>query len=120
MRRLTNFVGALCFFPIFTLVGTTVSFAAPAYELTIIPPASGGIPKVFRIEVASGLVSYISRSDFVAMKEPQNLPAGAYHLYPAVSPNGNKTYWVYRFDAQSGRTWFLTSSNSWQEVLLAN
>jgi hypothetical protein len=90
--------------------------AAPAYELTLVPPAPNGSPPVYRINVASGEVSYESGNNYLAIKDAQPIPAGTYHLHSQVSSDGKGTYWLYRMDADSGRTWFLSAS-VWTEIV---
>jgi hypothetical protein len=56
-------------------------------------------------------------SDFADITDPQAIPVGKYRLYHAETPD-NKTYWLYRLETQSGRTWFC-SNNVWTEVTRA-
>lgn len=87
---------------------------ASSYEMAILPASNAAGPTYYRVNVATGQVAYISGTQFMSTKDAAALPQGDYHLYPQLSPDG-KTYWLYRMDAQSGRTWFL-SNESWAEV----
>jgi hypothetical protein len=95
-------------------VGGTQSWAADSYELTIVTPAVGGSPIVYRIDVATGKVSNVSASPAADVGDPQAIPAGAYQLYVSETPD-NKSYWLYRLETETGRTWFY-SNNSWTEI----
>jgi hypothetical protein len=95
-------------------IGSTGSLAADSYTLTIIPPAMGGNPTAFRINVATGQVSNVSGSPSTNVTDPQPIPAGTYRLYSTATPD-NKIFWLYRLDTQTGRTWF-DSNNSWNEI----
>lgn len=92
------------------------AFAAPAYELTLVPPAPNGSPPVYRINVASGEVSYESGNNYLTIKEAQQIPAGTYHLHLQMGADNKGSYWLYRMDADSGRTWFL-SAGVWTELV---
>jgi hypothetical protein len=96
-----------------TAIGTARSHAEDAYELTIIPAATGGGPSVFRINVATGQVSLLSGSNFTSIPDPQAIPAGKYRLYYTQAPD-NKTFWLYRLEALTGRIWF--DSTNWNEI----
>lgn len=92
----------------------SVAHASSSYEMAVLPASSAAGPTYYRVNVATGQVNYITGTQFAATKDAAALPQGDYHLYPQLSPDG-KTYWLYRMDAQSGRTWFL-SNDSWTEV----
>jgi hypothetical protein len=103
-----RFLSRLATFAAVTLtlaaIGTTTSQAEDAYELTIVPAATGGSPQVFRLNVATGQVSFVSGSNFTAIPDPQPIPAGKYRLYFTQTPD-QSTYWVYRLETLAGRTW---------------
>src|SRR5579862_2321870 len=110
MKRLAIAVLAaqLLFAPI-----ASAAHASSSYEMAIVPASNIAGPTYYRVNVATGQVNYISGTQFTATKDAAALPQGDYHLYPQLSPDG-KTYWLYRMDSQSGRTWFL-SNDSWTE-----
>jgi hypothetical protein len=114
MKILANAIAisAICFF--LTCAYETQAAAGSAYELTLIPPTETGSPTIFRLDVVTGQVSDVSGSPAVAMKDPQPIPPGIYRLY-ATQTSDNKTYWLYRLETLSGRTWFI-SNNTWSEV----
>jgi hypothetical protein len=99
----------------FTVMGSAISSAEDGYELTVIrPDASDGVT-VYRINVETGLVSNVTGATAADVAESQPLPAGEYRLYSAQTPD-KKSYWLYRLDTRSGRTWFF-SNNAWNEVV---
>jgi len=108
--RVTTFAA---FTLILIAIGSTRSLA-DGYDMALIPPPQGGAPTVYRINVTSGEVSSISGSAFSVIKDPQAIPAGKYQLYFTATPD-NKTYWLYRLETQSGRTWFC-SGTTWAEI----
>jgi hypothetical protein len=95
------------------IVGSVTALASPAYELAMTTPGSAGI-SVFRVDVASGAVSNVSNTPIVNMADPQPIPPGNYRLFVATSADG-KTYWLYRIETESGRTWYI-ANNTWREV----
>jgi hypothetical protein len=95
-------------------IGSTRSLAADAYEIAVIPPPIGGGPTMFRLNVTTGQVSLVSVSPSTDVTDPQPIPAGTYRLY-STEPPDNKSFWLYRLETQSGRTWYY-SNNSWIEV----
>jgi hypothetical protein len=97
-----------------TATGSTSSLAEDGYEMAFVAPEIGGGITVFRINVASGQVSNVSGSNFSNTNDPQAIPAGKYRLYVAGTPD-NKTFWLYRLDTLTGRTWFY-SNNAWGEI----
>ncbi len=97
--------------------GATMAMAGSAYELAVITPVPGGGPAIYRIEVASGQVAAIVGSNFAVTKDAQVLTPGSYHLQ-WISSLDAKSYWLYRFDKQTGRTWFY-SGGVWTEYLPA-
>jgi len=112
MRRLAMIVLAL----VFAVVGVATApaaFAAPAYEMAVVVPPLGGGPSIFRIAVATGQVMTIG-TQLGPTVDPAPLPPGDYHLLVTQTPD-QKTYWMFRMDAQSGRVWFL-SDDTWTEI----
>jgi hypothetical protein len=118
MRNVTHFFGAALFFLVMTCIGTSATLGAAAYELTIVPPGLSSSPEIYRLDVASGSVAYVSGNNYAATSDPQPVPPSTYRLYTTVSGDNKGTYWLYRLDMQSGRTWFL-SSGVWHEILPA-
>jgi hypothetical protein len=114
MRFLTRVTTVAAITLTLTAAGSTGSRAEDGYEIAIVPPVTGGGPTVFRINIASGQVSNASGTNLSDVKDPQAVPAGKYRLYVAVTPD-NKTFWLYRLDTQTGRTWF-DSDNTWTEI----
>ena len=101
-----------------TAIGSAKSMAEDGYELAYIPPEIGGSPTIYRINVASGQVSSLGATAFSTVTDPQPIPGGKYRLYSTQTPD-NKSYWLYRLETQTGRTWFY-SNNSWTEVTQGN
>ena len=97
-----------------TAIGSTRSLAEDGYELAFISPATGGGITAFRINVATGQVSNVSGANASDVKDQQAIPAGKYRLYTIETPD-NKSFWLYRLETQTGRTWFY-SDNSWTEI----
>jgi len=98
-----------------TVLGAAETLAEDGYELTIIrPDASDGVT-VYRVNVETGQVSNVSGASVVDIGDPQPIPVGSYRLYSAQTPD-KKSYWLYRLDTRSGRTWFFTN-NAWAEVM---
>ncbi len=95
---------------------TAPSLAEPAYELTVVPPVPNGTPFIYRIDVASGQVSYVSGTNFLVIKDAPPIPPGAYHLHLQTGTDGKGSYWLYRIDAETGRTWFL-GAGTWTEIV---
>ena len=111
LRQLTTFaVIALTL----TAIGSTRSLAEDGYELAVIAPEIGGGPTVYRINVASGQVRNVSGSNISDVNDSQAIPAGKYRLYIGQTPD-NKTYWLYRLETVTVRTWFY-SNNTWTEI----
>jgi gamma-glutamylcyclotransferase (GGCT)/AIG2-like uncharacterized protein YtfP len=108
------FVASSLVLAIAGVTSAPAAFAAPSYQMVVVPPAVAGSPTYFRINVATGQVMYIGGTQFVLTMDSAPLPQGDYHLYSAATPDG-KSYWMYRMDSQSGRTWFITSG-TWTEV----
>ncbi len=101
---------------VFAVAAAPAAFAAPAYEMTLVPASPATGPVYFRINVAPGQVTYIGGGNqFVLTVDAAPLPQGNYHLYEAEAPDGKGSYWMYRMDSQSGRAWFLTGG-AWTEV----
>ncbi len=116
MPPLSKLIGAAALFLAMTSVFAAPSLASPAYELALTAPAAGAGPSIYRINVASGEVSYVSGNNFLGLRDAQPIPPGDYHLHVAISTDGKGTYWLYRLDAATGRTWFL-STGSWTEIM---
>jgi hypothetical protein len=116
MKQFSKAILAGAVFLAATAAGATMALADPAYELSVITPVPGSGPSVYRIDVASGQVSEVVGSNFVTTKDPQALPAGSYHLHWISSADG-KSYWLYRFEAQTGRAWFFNGTQ-WTEYPL--
>jgi hypothetical protein len=114
MKILANAIAISAICLLLTCVGETRAAAGSAYELTLIPPTETGSPTIFRLDVVTGQVSDVSGSSAVNTKDPQPIPPGVYRLY-ATQTSDNKTYWLYRLETLSGRTWFI-SNNTWSEV----
>jgi hypothetical protein len=100
---------------------TSVAFAAPAYEIVIVPPTTTVVgPTFFRINVASGQVVYQSGTQFVVTPDSAALPAGNYHLYRTESLDRKGAWYMDRMDSESGRTWSLSGGGSspfvWTEI----
>ncbi|HLH12349.1 MAG TPA: hypothetical protein VKV77_10785 [Methylovirgula sp.] len=88
------------------------SYAAP-YEMAMVPPAATYGPSYFRIDVETGEVMSVSGGQYSRTTDATPLPPGDYHLFPQVDQKG--TWWLYRMDSKTGRTWFLLN-NAWSEV----
>jgi hypothetical protein len=116
MVPLSKLIRAASFFLVMTCAFATPSLAASPYEITVVPPVPNGSPSIYRINVASGEVSYVSGNNFLAIKDTQPIPPGSYHLHLQTSTDGKGTYWLYRSDADTGRTWFL-SAGIWTEFV---
>ena len=116
MKQFSKVIAAGAVFLAATAAGATMALADPAYELAVITPAPNAGPNIYRIDVASGQVSQLVGNNFVTTKDPQALPPGSYHLH-WISSADAKSYWLYRLDAQTGRTWFFTTF--WTEYLPA-
>ncbi len=86
---------------------STPAFAAHAYEMTVIPATAALTFNVYRIDTATGSVVSSNGVGYVKTSDPTPLPQGDYHLRYAQSFDG-KSYWLYRMDSQTGRTWNLT------------
>jgi hypothetical protein len=116
MVPLSKLIRIASLFLVMTCVFAAPSLAAPAYELTVVPPAPNGAPFIYRINVASGEVSYVSGNNFLAIKDTSQIPPGSYHLHLQMGTDNKGTYWLYRSDAETGRTWFL-SAGVWTEFV---
>jgi hypothetical protein len=116
MVPLSKLIRIASLFLVMTCVFAAPSLAAPAYELTVVPPAPNGAPFIYRINVASGEVSYVSGNNFLAIKDSSQIPPGSYHLHLQMGTDNKGTYWLYRSDAETGRTWFL-SAGVWTEFV---
>jgi hypothetical protein len=100
---------------------TSAAFAAPAYELVVVPSAAAGnLPTFFRINVASGQVVYQSGTQFVVTTDSAALPAANYHMYRTESLDRKGGWSMDRMDSESGRTWALNGGGSspfvWAEI----
>jgi gamma-glutamylcyclotransferase (GGCT)/AIG2-like uncharacterized protein YtfP len=114
MKRSAIFFAAASLVGVASLGGVPAAFAAAAYEAAIVPPAVGGGPTYYRIDVAAGQVVYVAGTQFTPTVDSTPLPQGDYHLHLAATPDG-KSYWLYKMDSQSGRAWFL-SNGRWTEI----
>ncbi len=119
MKWLATTVAAL----LIVFAGADAAKAAGAYEVAIVPPATGDIsPGVFRINVATGQVMTVwgTAKTFSTTVDSAPLPPGDYHLYVIESLDGKGVWNMDRFDAQSGRTWSLSGGGdapfTWTEV----
>ena len=112
--RLTMFAAITLILAAF---GSTKLLAADAYEMALVPPPAGGSPSIFRLNVSTGDVSYVSGTSYLGVPEPQPIPSGTYRLY-LTPASDNKVFWLYRLESQTGRTWFY-SNNTWIEVVQA-
>lgn len=100
---------------------TSAAFAAPAYELVVVPSAvAGNYPTFFRINVASGQVVYQSGNQFVVTTDSATLPPGNYHLYRTESLDRKGGWSMDRMDSESGRAWSLNGGGNspfvWTEI----
>jgi hypothetical protein len=100
---------------------TPAAFAAPAYELVVVPPTTtANLPTFFRINVASGQVVSQSGLQFVVTTDSAALPAGNYHLYRTESLDRKGAWDMDRMDSQSGRAWSLSGGGGspfvWSEI----
>ncbi len=122
MRHLTMIVGAsLLVFTGAEIGAASTAFAAPAYEIAVVPaPVAGSSPVFFRINVASGQVVWQSGSQYVLIVDSKPPPAGNYHLYRTESLDKKGSWNVDRVDSESGRTWSLSGGGAtpfgWQEI----
>ncbi len=116
MVPLSKLIGAASLFLAMTCAFAAPSLAASPYELTVVPPVPSGSPFIYRINVASGEVSYVSGNNFLALKDARPIPPGSYHLHLQMSSDGKGTYWLYRMDTETGRTWFL-GAGAWTEIV---
>jgi hypothetical protein len=114
MRFLSKLAAFAAISLTFTAIGNTSSLAEDGYELAMLPPATGGSITVFRINTATGQVSSVSGTSMSPVADPETLPAGKYRLYFSQTPD-NKSFWLYRLETTTGRTWF-DGSNSWTEI----
>jgi hypothetical protein len=117
MKNLPKFISTTTLFLAVSLAGTGLAFADSAYELTLIRPGLNEAPTVFRTNVASGAVNYMSGggTNFLTVADPKPVPPGSYHVYGVTSEDKKGSYWLYRIDQQSGRTWYI-SNNTWYEM----
>lgn len=116
MKQFSKVIAAGAVFLATAATGATMALAESAYELVVITPAPNAGPNIYRVEVASGQVLQVVGNNFVTTKDPQTLPPGSYHLQWISTADG-KSYWLYRFDAQTGRTWFFNGTQ-WTEYPL--
>ncbi len=118
MKDLPNFVSPTALFLTMSLAGAGVALGDSTYELTLIRPGLNEYPTLFRTNVASGQVNYLfgGGTNFQIVADPKPVPPGSYHLYGVTSEDKKGSYWLYRIDQQSGRTWYI-SNNTWYEIL---
>jgi hypothetical protein len=114
MRHWRALLSSALLFVYVTAVGSRAALAAPSYELAMTTPGGSGALTVYRINVASGEVANVSEIPSTNIVDPQPVPAANYRLFVATQSNGT-TYWLYRLETESGRTWFL-SGGAWKEV----
>jgi hypothetical protein len=115
MQRLMRSVTGLFLLIAVTCTGAAASAATPAYEVTVVTPGGSATPIIYRLNVATGEVSYTYGVNFSGTKDPQAVPQGAYKLYAATSADGKGNYWLYRLETQSGRLWVL-GAGVWNEI----
>ena len=84
MQRLMRSAIGLFLLAAVTCAGATASLAAPAYELTVVTPGGSATPVIYRVNVATGDVSYTYGVNFSGTKESPACPAR--HL-PALCGN---------------------------------
>jgi hypothetical protein len=114
MRHLRAFLSSALLIFSAAEVASTPALAVPTYELAMTTPATSGNLTVYRLNVASVVVANVSSSPMTNVIDPQPVPPGSYRVFVASSGDG-KTYWLYRLETESGRTWFL-NNGSWKEV----
>jgi hypothetical protein len=98
-----------CITPLFfsaMVLEATPAFAAHAFEMTIVPPTSALGFTVYRIDTATGAVASVGAAKYLLTSDPTPIPQGDYHLRYVQSTDG-KSFWLYRTDSQTGRTWSL-------------
>jgi hypothetical protein len=110
MRKIrTSLCLALSIFSLVVL-GAPPALAAHAFEMTIVPPTSALGYTVYRVDIATGVVTFIdSQGQYAKTADPDPIPQGDYHLKFTQAADG-KTYWIYRMDSQTGRTWSLVGT----------
>ena len=114
MRFLSRVITFVAMTLALTAIGSTGSLAEDVYEMAVIPAGTGGGATAFRINTASGQVSIVSGDNLVDVKDSAAIPAGKYRLYFTATTD-NKTFWLYRLETQTGRTWF-DGNNAWIEI----
>jgi hypothetical protein len=114
MKHLAMIVVASSFVLAVAGIGaTSAAFAAPAYELVVVPSTTTvNSPTFFRINVTSGQVVYQSGLQFVVTGDSAALPAGNYHRYRTESLDRKGSWNMVRMDFESGRTWGLNGGSS--------
>ena len=116
MKNLISTMSGTALFFGATLFNIAPSHADGAYELTVVRPGLNQVPTVYRTNVASGQVAYVAGGTaFLDVKDPQSIPPGNYHLYFVTSEDKKGSFWLYRLDQQSGRTWYISNS-TWYEI----
>jgi hypothetical protein len=100
-----------------------VARAADAYEVVTVPNANAqNTIGIFRINVATGQVvnSWGTATNFVVIVDDATLPAGEYHLRVTEALDRSGTWNMDRYDAKSGRLWYLiggaNASFIWKEI----
>ena len=58
MQRLMRSITGLCLLIAVTCTGAAASAATPAYEVTVVTPGGSATPIIYRLNVATGEVSY--------------------------------------------------------------
>lgn len=115
MQRLMRSATGLFLLIAVTCTGTAVFAAPSAYEVTVVTPGGSATPIIYRLNVATGEVSYTYGVNFSGTKDPQPVPQGTYKLYAASATDGKGNYWLYRLETQSGRLWVL-GAGVWNEI----
>jgi hypothetical protein len=97
--------------------------AQAVFEMVMVPPASADVAQgLFRINVSTGQVvtawGYVKTYTVIAESAP--LPAGEYHLHFTESLDRKGSWYLYRFDANSGRIWVAVGGGNapfaWNEI----
>ncbi len=112
MKRLLNAVAVGSVFLSAVTIHAVAAYASPVYELATTTPPAGGNIAVYRLNVASGEVANVTSYPAINIVEPAPIPPGNYRLYVVMASGG--TYWLYRLETESGRTWFF-ANNTWNE-----
>jgi hypothetical protein len=115
MRCLKRSAAALVLALAISGAAAAAPLAPATYALTVVTPSGSATPVIYRLNVATGEVSYTYGVNFSITKDPQPLPPGSYRLYAATGADGKASYWLYRLETQTGRLWVLGAS-VWNEI----